>query len=189
MRWCGLAALRSTIVLMLTLRARRYLLPLFVATTLACAALISAQIVTQPTIASSVTPRPAQITLSAAQINTMFTTPVLMIPAQGPGTLIAPVKCVFNAIFGSAAFTGGGNIFLFFGPSNLAVNEATSSITTTFLTSFISNQIAIPNTTTVTTTSGINTGLYVANMTGVFAGGTGSSMTVNCSYNVLTGMQ
>lgn len=132
----------------------------------------------------------ATVTLSAAQINTMFTTPVLLIPAQGAGTIINIQKCIYNAIFGSAAFTGGGAIGAFYGPTSPPVSLAGNLIVAATLTTFSANQIATPNPGFAANTGPyLNTGVYISNQTGVFAGGAGSSMVVSCQYSVTTGLQ
>lgn len=131
----------------------------------------------------------ATLTLTAAQINTMFTTPVLIIPAQGAGTLISINKCVYNAIFGSAAFTGGGVLAGFYGSVSPPVSAAHNTVNAAFLTTFSANQVAAASGSVASTTAAINTGVYISNQTGVFAVGTGSSMTVTCQYTVLTGIQ
>lgn len=131
----------------------------------------------------------AQTTLSAAQINAMFTSPVLLVLAQGAGTIINVSKCVWNAVFGSAAFTGGGPIDVFFSATSPPVSPASAGQAATLLTSFSANQFAAGTNAVAVTTGAVNQGLYVSNQTGVFAGGTGSSMTVSCLYTVLTGMQ
>lgn len=131
----------------------------------------------------------ASITLTAAQINTMFTSPVLFIPAQGAGTVINVQRCVYNAIFGSAAFTGGGSIGQFFGLVSPPVTTATGTLPATFLTTFSANQILSQASMSMTVNSlAVNAAVYVSNQTGVFAGGTGSSMIVSCQYSVVAGV-
>lgn len=132
----------------------------------------------------------ATLTLSAAQINGMFTTPVLFIPAQGAGTVVNIQRCVYNAIFGSAAFTSGGAIGPFFGNASPPVNGATGTIPATFLTTFSANQVISHSAMGITVTSGaVNAAVYLSNQTGVFAVGTGGSLVTTCQYSVLTGIQ
>lgn len=131
----------------------------------------------------------AQLTLTAAQVDGMFTTPILFIPAQGAGTVISINRCLFNAIFGSAAFTGGGTINAFYGSVSPPVNLVGPGIVASFLTTFAANQITAPNTAMAVTTAAVNAAVYISNQTGVFASGTGSSLIVNCQYSVAPGMQ
>jgi len=133
------------------------------------------------------------VTLTAAQVNAMYTTPVLIIPAQGAGLTTVPISCIFNAVFGSAAFTGGGNIFLTYGATSQASPQASSAVSPILLTSFSANQMAAGTATHAATPSAItppvqNSGLYLTNATAVFAVGTGSSLSVNCLYYPQSGI-
>lgn len=130
----------------------------------------------------------ATLTLTATQINAMFTTPLQIVAAQGAGTLIKPQAFIANAIFGSAAFTGGGAIALYWG--NAPIQLATSTIAATLLTSFATNQCASPNTGFAVQPSSaiLNQGLFISNATNNFAAGTGCSMKVFVLYEVISGL-
>src|SRR5579863_1932809 len=53
-------------------------------------------------------PVPVVVTLTAAQIITLHTVPVSVIPAAGAGVGIFPYKVVANYIAGATAYTDGG---------------------------------------------------------------------------------
>lgn len=140
---------------------------------------------------SALIPSPP-VTLTASQINGMFTSPVQIIPAQGAGTVIVPVTCTLNAIFG-VAFTGGGNIRFYWGNAAPPINFATTAVTGIIAASFVANSFGLV--TGISMTGGnpsagtINAGLYLSNITGAYVGGAGSSLVVGCQYYVLSGVQ
>lgn len=47
-----------------------------------------------------------QVTLTAAQIKALFTTPVALVPAQGAGTIVDIVGIWAKNVFGTVAYTG-----------------------------------------------------------------------------------
>jgi hypothetical protein len=139
--------------------------------------------------------RSVSVTLSAAQINGMFAAPVLVLPAAGPGTVILPSRILLNAVFGSAAFTGGGNVALYYGATSPPVSVASLTLVAPVLTSFSSNQI-LPGLGSsgsaagiVTSALAVNQGLYVSNATGPFSGGAGCSVILTVQYQILSGVQ
>lgn len=139
--------------------------------------------------------RTVSVTLTAAQINGMFAAPVQVLPAQGAGTLIVVTKGVANAVFGSAAFTGGGNIALYYGSVSPPVSLGSNTIVPAFLTTFSANQIvnmggangAAVN--VVVSSIALNKGLFVSNATAPYAVGTGATVTFTIQYYVLSGLQ
>lgn len=54
----------------------------------------------------------AKVTLTAAQVKALFTTPITLIPAQGANTYIEVLACVVKLDFGTVAFTGANDINL-----------------------------------------------------------------------------
>jgi hypothetical protein len=59
-------------------------------------------------------PQGVSVALSSAQILTLFSKPVLLVPAQGPNTVIIPQLIMLTGSSG-AAYTLGNNIFLYYG--------------------------------------------------------------------------
>lgn len=131
------------------------------------------------------------VTLTAAQINGMFAAPVQAIAAQGAGTVIFPTFVFFDAIFGSAAFAGGGTIQLFYSATSPPVSPATGGPPATFLTTFAANQIQSGNKSgsTILSALAVNQGIFISNQTAPFTLGTGCSMVVTIQYYVIPGVQ
>jgi hypothetical protein len=134
------------------------------------------------------------VTLTAAQVNGMFAAPILILPAPATGSMVVPVLCTFNAVYGGAAFSSGGAINLFYGNVASSTSAAATQISVAFLTTLATNQIALTggfHTATPWPPSSITSGggLYLSNLTGAFSGGAGATLRVSCLYYVATGIQ
>lgn len=78
----------------------------------------------------------ATVTLSSAQLKALNTTPVVLIPAQGAGTLIVPTAEVFDYKFGTVQYSGNGGLRTrytgdtnnLFPPSNSNIVSAAQSV-------------------------------------------------------------
>ena len=127
------------------------------------------------------------ITLTSAQILAMNTTPVSVIPAQGAGTLIEVLSAVADYIYGTAQYTSGGAIGLFYGVETGPL--ATATLASTFLTSPTVNQIGIMEGALASSASStvLNTAIVISNQSGVFATGNGT-MIVKVKYRVHIGL-
>jgi hypothetical protein len=120
--------------------------------------------------------RTAVVTLSAAQLEAMFATPVSILPAPGAGFAIIVKEIEFELIGGSVSFTGGGAITFPYHGSGTASH--TGSIPT-------SGVNVSPSTTTITelgqlagsngTVIPANTGVDITNATAAFASGNGTA--------------
>lgn len=131
----------------------------------------------------------AQITLTAAQINTMFTTPVLVIPAQGTGTIIVITRSWYY-LTGPTPFTGGGIFTLSFGSPVISAAISATIPVATFTGLSVNAFLTSASTTAFQGTSNaLNQGVYASNATGVFAGGAGSTLTINVQYLVFSNLQ
>lgn len=128
---------------------------------------------------------------TAAQINTMYTLPLVLIPAQGAGTLIEIQSCTVDLNRGSAAFTGGGTVTIGYGltESTNAASTAAATIASTVFTTFAASQnILVAGLVPVTVnTLDVNTAVTISNGSNVFASGTGAIVTVDCAYRVHSG--
>ncbi len=128
---------------------------------------------------------------TAAQINTMFTLPLVLIPAQGAGTLIEIQSCTVDLNRGSAAFTGGGTVTIGYGLTEAtnAASTAAATIASTVFTTFAASQnILVAGLVPVTVnTLDVNTAVTISNASNVFASGTGAIVTVDCAYRVHSG--
>ena len=131
------------------------------------------------------------VPLTAAQINTIYTTPISVIPAQGAGTLIEVQSCVLDLKYGSAAFTSGGTVTIGYGTTQatVAASTAAATIASTVLTTFSASQsILVAGSYPVTAnTLSLNTAVSITNGTGVFATGTGATAVLDCAYRVHSG--
>jgi len=131
----------------------------------------------------------ATLTLTAAQVNTMFTTPVELLPAPGANAFYVVDQAILINENGGTAWTGGGAITIGYTNANPgSPNALTGTIAATFLTS--------PTVTTVGSLAGaqlaitqaasglLNNGIYISNATAVFATGTGV-LKVKLLYSVV----
>jgi len=130
----------------------------------------------------------AQISLTLAQLQGNYTTPVTLVPAQGAGTLVVIESIVFDLKYGSANFAGGGAVAAYYGTASGPLASAT--IAATFFTTFTASQIievlgalAVSASTTV-----LNTAVVLTNPTATFTSGTGATGIVNVKYHVVSGL-
>ena len=117
------------------------------------------------------------VALTAAQVNTMFTTPVELIPAPAAGSFIVVDQAILVNENGGTAWTSGGAITIGYSNANPgSPNALTATIAATFLTTptvkqiitLAGAQIASAAESTVDAL-----GIFISNATGVFATGTG----------------
>lgn len=118
------------------------------------------------------------VSLTAAQVNTMFTTPVELIPAPAAGSFIVVDQAILVNENGGTAWTAGGAITIGYSNANPgSPNALTGTIAATFLTSptvkqiltLAGAQIASAAESTVDAL-----GIFISNATQVFATGTGT---------------
>lgn len=128
------------------------------------------------------------VSLTAANIIAMYTTPVALIAAPGAGKSIVVAKVAFTITRTATAFTGGGAAIIQYAAtangggtqaldSTLAAAVITGAAGTTV--SFRNGAVISDAASTVTQ----NAGLYISNATAVFAAGTGTA-TVDIWYYV-----
>lgn len=121
--------------------------------------------------------RHVTVSLSAAEMIAMYTTPKVLIAAPGAGKSIVVQKVAITTTRTATAFTGGGAaIVQYAATANGAGTQAGAAGTTV---SFRNGAVVSDAASTVTQ----NVGLYVSNQTGVFAAGTGTA-TVDIWYYV-----
>lgn len=137
-------------------------------------------------------PYTSDVAITLAQFNAMYTTPILLVPAQGANTLIVLESMVLKQIYGSAALTAGGAVNVQYdntthdggAPASTAVQASdftgASASTAYFFTGLSGNGVQ------VAFSACVNKGLYLSNATAVFATGTGSSFIANVVYNVFS---
>lgn len=129
-------------------------------------------------------------TLTLAQILDLYNTPVEILPTLSTGFMYVVDKLVIEAIYGSAAFSGGGNIYLQYGTTAHGTNTATGNIAAAFLTGLSADSI-ISTTGAINSTSGLATSvtdgakLTITAGTAVFTAGTGGSAVYHVYYKVI----
>jgi hypothetical protein len=128
----------------------------------------------------------ATLTLTAAQVNTMFTTPVELLPAPGATAFYVIDQAIFINENGGTAWTAGGAIEVGYG-SSVTTEALSGTIAATFLTSPVVTQIltlAGAQIASSTASTYLNQGIYINNATQLFATGTGT-LKVKLLYSVV----
>jgi hypothetical protein len=121
----------------------------------------------------------AEVTLTAAQIIAMYTTPVVVVPAQGAGKVIQLVSAILSLDAGATPFTGGGAVRLQNGTTGTTL---TSTAAATVVTSASDVVATLPALATSVLTPA-NESIKITNATAVFAAGNGT-MKVIVVYRV-----
>lgn len=125
------------------------------------------------------------VSLTAANLIAMFTTPVSVIAAPGTGKAIIVDTILFEMTTTATQFTGGGAVDFVFHGTSTATHTGTipaSIVTTTAGTS--NTQLGSPTAANGTTVMA-NTGVDITNATAAFAAGTGTAK-VQIWYSVVT---
>lgn len=130
----------------------------------------------------------ATVTLSAAQFNGMYATPVLLLAAQGAGTLVLVDKIEFDMAYVSAQYAAGGVVAAQYGNTvNGAGPAATATIAAASFTGVTASSQLTSGSAQVlaANTACLNTALYISNATAAFTTGD-STFNVYIYYKVLT---
>lgn len=132
--------------------------------------------------------RHTQVSLTAAQIIAMYTTPVVLVAAPGAGKSIAVNKVIFKIVRTATAFTGGGAAIIQYDSTanGVGTQACDSTLASTVITGAAGTSVSLRNGAIVSdsTATIVNTGLYISNATAVFAAGTGTA-TVDVWYTVI----
>ena len=130
-----------------------------------------------------------QVPLTLTQINTMYDTPVLLVPAPASNQIIVVNKFLLDVVYGSAEWTNGGVIAPQWGNAvhGSGTLTTTTTIAATALTSISANQmIGLTGLVAVTVTSDmLGLGVYLSNQSADFATGTGGSAIANIWYSTI----
>jgi len=125
-------------------------------------------------------PQTVEVTLTAAQIIAMYTTPVLVVPAvSNKAIIVESTELIITRT--STAFTGGGVVSVQY---NSTANGAGTSVQASTIAATVITGAAgtTYSTRTPATLSDVATasikgiGLYISNATAVFAAGTGTAI-------------
>ena len=118
------------------------------------------------------------VSLTAAQVNTMFTTPVELIPAPAAGSFIYVQQAILINENGGTAWTGGGAITIGYSNANPGnPNALTGTIASTFLTTPVVKQLLTLAGAQIASSAESTVdalGIFISNATGVFATSTGT---------------
>lgn len=128
------------------------------------------------------------VSLTAANLIAMYTTPVALIAAPGAGKSIVVAKEVFTITRTATAFTGGGAAITQYDSTanGGGLQALDSTIAATAVTGAAGTTVTARNGAVITdlaSTSIQNKGLYISNATAVFAAGTGTA-TVDIWYYI-----
>jgi hypothetical protein len=127
----------------------------------------------------------ANIAIANAQVLTLHSVPVVLVPAQGAGTFLEVVSTVNEHIFATATFTGGGTASLLYGVGGSSIGTA---FTTPLLVGPIVNEmnIAYGAGATLATSLAVNKPLVLSAASDFGSGG--GSLVVQLTYRVHTGL-
>lgn len=127
----------------------------------------------------------SQFFLTSAQIEAMYATPVLILPASGVGKIYVLGRIVCTYLFGTTQYTLGGALGLQWGnTAHLAGPAASSTLAgATFDAYAASNNFELTPDNTDTLARIQNTGVYISNDTAAFATGDGTLL-VNLNYQI-----
>jgi hypothetical protein len=136
------------------------------------------------------------ITLNASQVTNLFTSPQVVLAAQGAGKVIRPLDVFLNFVYAGALFSCGSHDFGL-GYTSSMVN-AQYAMPSTFATTFAENtaieftaaQSILPLAAGVVATGPnyINSAVYFGSQTANCTGGAGATIVVTMLYTVTSGV-
>lgn len=137
---------------------------------------------------ADVVSRSVTVTVSAAEIIAMYTTPKLLVAAGGANTMHILNNALLEVDYGTAQFTGGGVVAIQYdSTANGAGTDASADLAAATLNGYTADSVVmlageVPSVASSTT---VNKGLYLSNETGVFANGD-STVYVHLNYYTVT---
>jgi|SRR5580700_10744827 hypothetical protein len=127
----------------------------------------------------------AQVTLTAAQIIAMFTTPVSIVPAPAAGQAIIVEQILVELNLGATAFSGGGVVHFYYHGLTVEVMAQTLAAATIQGAAGQSVYLLEPAQTAGGSVVTKNLGVDITNATAVFAAGNGTAI-VTVWYSLVT---
>lgn len=135
----------------------------------------------------------ASVTLSATQVRNLSGSPIVLVPAQGSGTVIVVYRCWAKLNYGgSDAFHDGSSVRLYWGSGSTEVGfvytsgcwkDGSGGSPQVF---YYSSDITNTSSATGYSTSTVeNRNVTISVNTSNFTGGNGNTVTVWCSYSVM----
>lgn len=120
----------------------------------------------------------ARVSLTAANLIAMYTTPVTLIAAPGAGKVIIVKRVYFVVTPTATQFTGGGVVsFKYASGADVTATVAAANVTGASATRVIRNAVDCA--------TSANAALQITNATAVFATGTGTAK-VDVDYEIVT---
>ncbi len=135
--------------------------------------------------ATNVSRRVTQTLISAAQIISMFTTPVAVVAAPAAGTVIVVNQIMVELNLTATAFSGGGVVHFYYHGQTVELMSATLAAATINGGAAQTIWILQPVATAGGSVGTKEVGIDITCATGVFAAGTGTAK-VTVWYNVVT---
>lgn len=132
----------------------------------------------------------ATVSLTAAQINGMYATPVQLIAAPGSGNLIVIDSILWDVAFGTTQFAAGGAIAAQYGNTVHGAGPAASgtlaaaTLNAVAASSFLANS-GFGSVLDVAKSASLNTAVYISNASAAFTTGD-STATLYVRYHVVT---
>ena len=152
------------------------------------AADIAANVLTSATIAKDVI-QYVKVPVTAAQLNGAYAAPFVLIAAPGANKLVRVHDVTYEVDYGSAQFTGGGVMSLQYdNTANGAGVLASAGVAAAVVQGWAADTIngVAGAAADGAATAMVNKGIYISNLTGAFAVGTGTVVDVHISYSILT---
>jgi len=119
------------------------------------------------------------VTLPSAQIDTMYTTPVVLIPAPGAGMSIVVDQVLMRFTAGATQFTGGGALTVGYASGAACFTTLPAATITS-----ASSSDTVLGSTAANITATQNAAIQVTNATAVFAAGNGT-LTIHLWYQIV----
>jgi hypothetical protein len=128
----------------------------------------------------------SNVPIANAQVLTLHSAPVVLVPAQGAGTFLEVVSTVNEHLFATATFTGGGTTTIVYGVGG---SSAGTAFAAGLLVGPVVNQMNVSGLTTTTQAASVllNKPLVLSTAGADFAAG-GGSLIVHLTYRVHTGL-
>jgi|ERR1035441_286558 hypothetical protein len=127
----------------------------------------------------------AQVSLTAAQIIAMYTTPVSVIPAPAAGSVILVEQILVELDLTATAFSGGGVVHFYYHGQTTEVMAQTIAAATVNGGAARTLYVLEPVQTAGGSVATTDVGIDITNATGVFAAGTGTAK-ITIWYTVVT---
>lgn len=130
------------------------------------------------------------VVLSSADIKAMYETPVILIPNQGPKTIIVLHDVYYEFVYSAPAYTGGnvsGLFVLQYGNTSHGASPNISQISPPLITnnqSFVGQSLEQNLNLSGSISSIINTGIYASNVTSAYESGNGI-VNINLFYSII----